>query len=975
MSKKDVTQEFDNFKHYEEKVKKMSETELKMYNDFYESVKHHAMGHRTVTLNNLTESKETLDNLKLEASKLKDSVFYHEETVIVDRQDVIGETEGLVHKENRNVLDYEYMQANNRLDSLDYLNKGLMQSKYNFFDVFKDKYTNYVLDYDNLYNYLEERVKDFDSVLTKYQKEILDEFDKLDTKINDMDIQILALINEKNSKLSSVNDFYKDEMNNYLDNNQTFNLEEDTSSEEIQNMLKDKLNQLDSFKEHTHNQSLKIKKILKDQYLELYNKTLAKLLRETGSKLFGNTKFFLNPEESMNKLKSEIIKAEENNLKNLKKLIKYHNNTLNYKQAKLDCEKKANNLTSNFLQNQKNFYLQYQLDTCSLVNRLEAYYEIYLELLKVDPFLAQIVGEQSTKIINDELNYLSVSQVNKEHEVNVDFDIKTANLKQKINELENAMAYKSERLMLNQDIELLETVKDMQTYFTKHQNDSVLLMADFAKERLQLKRLENAINIHIDYLTKESNINRKFQSMMTKILEVNIRNQEDHKITVAGQASKIKLALKEYDILALHYNTMYENEKRFLVMQSNRVNAETKINNEFVLTTFSNQMRFAAEQINLANDEYRLRVESIIKAIDEERTYYRDIVKNRLSGYRDRQKVISNDYQAILYKNSLTLKETGDKKDIRGLNKELVKHKTVHDKQLLEIEKEIENDQIIADAKVRLEALDTHFNEALEDAQSIRDNTVEEMNILYKTAEEKYNTLKPYLEDQVNPLEPTFYNNLDNINKRHQLKIKKAQKDLDENTKELMEDYLDVFFQDNKELDEEIYRTQLRDLEAEKETLREQYVDNIEQNEELYKQELEKLDYDKETVINNIKNSLNTINQKHSKAISQKQTEIDSLEKTYKTQTNQIDLDSKIEVTNLKHEYSQSKNKNEKYYQNLNKSFDSILDSYNDYIKMSKNNKVVKEIIKSTRSKYQKTKEDLVKKLINDSKKDTYLLD
>lgn len=975
MSKKDVAHNFDNFETYENKVKNLSDKELKMYHDFYESIKSRAKSQRAVTLNNLKDSKETLEELKANASKLKDSVFYHAETAIVDRQDVIADTEGLIHHENKNVLEFEFLQSTKRVDSIDYLNKANIQSKLNFFEIYKDRYSTFILDYDNLYKYFEERVKDFDSVLKNYQTNINEEFIKLDNKISDMDIQISSLIQEKNTRLKKINSFYSSEMEHYLDNNQTFNLEDDKQSIEYQKMMTDKLDQVNKFKTHLMNQEMKIKHILKEEYQDIYHKTYASLLREKGQSLVKDTNFFLKPEAFIEDLKVNIIEAEENNDKHKKSLIKLYNKALKYKEVKAECEVLAKQKTKPVLVAKRKFFLEYQLETSALINQLEKYYEIYIELLKVDPFLAQIVGEQSTTIIRDELDHLSINQVNKEQEINIDFDIKTLKLKQKINELENRMAYLSEKLMINQDIELLETLKDMQQYFTTHQYDSVLFMANFTKERLQLDRLEKAINIHLDYLNKENNLNRKFQSLITKLFEENIRQKESHKITIASKASEIKLALKEYDILAIHYNTMYENEKRFLVMQSNRVNEETKINNEFVLTTFENQMRFSAEQINLANDEYRLRVEAIMKAIDEERIYYRDIVKHRLSGYKERQNILSNDYQAVLYKNSLTLSDISEKKEVKGLNKEIIKAKSSYELEMETIEREIDNDPIISDARQRLKSLDKHLSEALENAQVIRDNTIAEMNEIYSSAEDKYKALVPYLEDKVNPLEPTFFNSLENINKRHQLKIEKAQKELNENTKDLMNDYIKEYFKDNPGIDQSLFKNQMNDVINQRENLKLEYENNIAQNEELYLTRMQSLETERESVITKISSNINQVNHRHSKNINHKKIELENLEKTYDSISKDIERDALIDIKNLSNEYNKSLQYNEKFYKNLNKSFDNILSNYQGYIKMSIKDKAVKKVLKDARTKYRKSNEKLKEKLMKESKSNSYLLD
>ncbi|MCK5732297.1 MAG: hypothetical protein KAH13_04705, partial [Tenericutes bacterium] len=424
-------------------------------------------------------------------------------------------------------------------------------------------------------------------------------------------------------------------------------------------------------------------------------------------------------------------------------------------------EKRARKMTKDFQKLKKEIFLEYQKDTRNLIYQIEKYYKLYLELLKIDPFLAQIIGDNSTKIIKDEINFLRILQMNKEHKVNVNFDIKTLKLKQQINEIESRLKYQTDKMMHLQDIDLLNTIKDIQLFYVDHQGDSSLVQASLMKEKYVIERLEKAINHHMKYLVDETNLNRKFLSIVTQILESNIRDNESHNIRVVDAASDIRLALKEYDVLALHFNTMFENEKRFLVLQSNRVSEETKINNEFILTTFENQMRFASEQIMLANDEYRLRVEAILHAVDEERNYYRDIVKNMIKKYKDKELSISNEYQAKLYFDSFNLSDTSDKRYKKAIEKQISKNKHSYEEQISLIEESINSDFAISEAKRRLTELNTHFEEAASDAKTIKDDTINEMTELYTEAENKFNALKPYLESKVNILDPTFYNTLE----------------------------------------------------------------------------------------------------------------------------------------------------------------------------------------------------------------------
>jgi len=969
MAKNDVSTGIDNFKNYEEKIKTSSDKELKMFDNFYESVKNHAENHKSSTINNLRESKESLSNLKASADKLKDSVFYHEETVIVDRQSIISQTEAKVHRENRNILDFEYNQADERIDSLDYLNKALTQTKFNFFNQFRSNYGNLIFDNDILYAYFQNKVKAFDLVLNKYHGQIKESFKTLDNEINDMDYEISLLIQEKNSQLHTINRFYDQEIKNYLDNQLTFSVEDDPTTLTMQALLSDKVAQLDSFKAHQDIQEEKVKQILHDEYKEIYNKTLDRLLRRKGNLLIEDTTFFYHPDETILKLKQEIVVAERDESVVLKELIKKYNKAIKYKKEKVECEKKAKSLTKSFLKLKKEIFLEYQIDSRDLIFKLEKFFKLYLELIKIDPFLAQIIGDNSTKIIKDEINFLSILKVNKEHKINVNFDIKTLKLKQKINEVEAKLAYNSESLMIQQDIELLETIKDIQLFFVDHQYDSTIIMNSLTKEKYQIEKLETAINHHMEYLVKTSNVNRKFLSIITQILEANTRTEETHNIHVVEAAAKVKLALKEYDILALHFNTMYENEKRFLVMQSNRVSEETKINNEFILTTFDNQMRFAREQIALANDEYKLRVEAILTAINEERNYYYDIINHKLRTYKDREKTISDDYQAKLYHDTLLLTENPGRPIRKALEKQVAINKRNHDNLIDAIETEIDSDMVIADTKRRLRELDGHFEVALDDAKTMRDDTIKEMSELFHDAKNKYEALKPYLENKVNPLDPTFFNTLESIKKRHNYKLKAAEVELEEKTKELMDNYLHIFFEEQPHVNPALYISNIEQLEEERKLIKSEYSNKLSFSETDYHNKLKILNNEARNIIQKIETNRNQNLTKHLKSINQKRSELDILDKQFENSKEKLSTSFRKEIQIITDEYNQSLVKNQKHYKNLSNAFDTILDSYYPYLKTASNNRAIKHIVRKTEKKVNQSQKAETKKIIKANKK------
>ncbi|MFA7075810.1 MAG: hypothetical protein WC152_03975, partial [Candidatus Izemoplasmatales bacterium] len=675
MSEKRVKLNFDNFKDYKEKIDNNLDGELSLFDRFAESVMHQARNHHQVTINNLDESKESLINLRNKVRDLKHSIFYHNETLIIDRQNIIQNTESKIQNQNQNILEFEYKDAKDKVMNFDYLNKALLQSSFDFFDEFKMYYSKDLIDINEIYEFLNEKNIVFEKIIHKYENEVLDFFTTLDHEIYEMNDRIVDLMQQKNSQLNRIYDFFQKETNEYLDNQLTFTAETNLNSTEIKILIKDKLDQFKAFQNHVLKQEEKIRLILHEEYMALYNKVLQKLLKHKGNIIIGDSNFFNNVDNDLFKLKEQIIFAKNENLASLSSLIRTYNKAIKYKDIKSRVEKKARKMTKKFLDIKKGIFFEYQKESRRLINQMEKYYKLYLDISSVDPFLAQIIGDKATKIIKDEVNYLTTLKINKEHKVNVNYDIKTLKLNQQINEIEAKLIYEVERQTFLQDIDLINNILDIQTFFIEKKADTALSMNHIRMEKYSISKLDSAINSYLDYDLKINNLNRKYLSVVTDMLVKFIRKSETHEIELVESLSDIKLALKEYDIAAIHFRTMFDNEKRFLIMQSNRVDDETKINNEFILTTYQNQMRFAEEQISLANDEFKLRVQSIITAVDEERKYFNDIIANQEFVSNNRKNELIDEYQAKIYKHQLLLSETSDQKTNKALEKEFIKIK------------------------------------------------------------------------------------------------------------------------------------------------------------------------------------------------------------------------------------------------------------------------------------------------------------
>ncbi|NLZ61977.1 MAG: hypothetical protein GX904_04180, partial [Acholeplasmataceae bacterium] len=812
-TKNKLQQELDNKKTFLEKSKTAFESELALFERFFQSITHHAQTHRQITLNNIEAIEERLISLKEQAAQLKDSIIYHDETVIVDRQEIIAQTEAKVHANNVSILDFDRAHADDLVDTLDYLNKALIQVKVNFFDSFRRHFLDVIVENQDYYAYIEKVSNQFQNILSRHQEEIINTFLSLNEEITHMDDGITDIIKRKNETIQNIETFFTREMKNYLDNQLMFSPVADPTSIDIQALVSDKIVQYNTFKKHLESQNAKMIAHLNEKASYLIKEIKERLLEQKSLELTGTADFFTDPQANLIVLKTRLLEAEAQKDKHEAEKLALAVETLNqYRLLEEHAEKRAR-----FLARKQRRYLnrmlkEYLIESAKTMNNLERTLSLYQNLMDYDTFLAQAIGDDSTKIIKAELDHLEILAMNKELKLNIDFDINSINIKTKINEVENKLIYQVKKQMLLQQIELIELIADIQISILDKKAMVFTTKNMVQRERILIDRLETAMNYHLEYLHQVAGLNRAWNSEVLELIIADIRGRETYNIHVVEAASKVKLGLKEYDMKALHFKTMFENELSYLVMQSSRVSEENAIHNEFLLTTLENQMRFTKEQIDLANIEYRLRVEAIIKAVDEERAYFNEFIESAEQKYHKNITILENEYQVELYKNLHMLEETKDLKIQKLLNKDLEKLRKGYEASQIQILEALEKDQKIIQTKRRLRDLDAHLEDALKDAETLRDDTIQEMKEQYTFAKDRYDALKPYLDQKVNILDPTFYQTLESINKRLRYKLKTAEIELENETQAFLDEYVKIYFMEMPDSDNATLRMKIDEL-------------------------------------------------------------------------------------------------------------------------------------------------------------------
>jgi len=964
-----VQTDIDNGKVYRDTLSDSYKDEVKLYEDFFNKISHRASTHRQITLNNLDEIEEKLKYLKSQAFELKNSYFFHDEYTIVDRQEIIATTETMVQEQNKMFLDFHYEDKSELIDTVDFLNKALIQLKSTFFDKYQRNYLGDVLYNEKFFDYFQDASNRFNQILTAHEEDILSMFVKLNEDIKNMDDSVSEIIKKKNRQTTAINHFYEQEMKNYIDNQFVFSAASDPTSIDIQALVSDKIRQFEAFKNHVALEDRKITSMLKREQDKLYQSVLSRHLSRRSNLMTDSLSFFQNPEQSINEIKDTIERARKNKDRTLlKNANRQYQKAKEYVKIKSNCEQKAKHLVSHFERDKRNVILEYRLESNKVITELDQYLHLYQALMNKDTFLAQAIGDYSSKIIKDELNKLSMLQQNKELKTNINFDIESLKIKSKINELEMNMIYEVKRQMLIQELEIIDTITDIHQYIVDNKVTFFINKNQIQKESLSISRMEEAMNTHLAYLHETANINREWQSLLSGKLITQTRFDETHHIHVSEAASKIKLVLKEYDIKALHFETMLQNEMSYLVMQSSRVSEETEIHHEFVLTTYLNQMRFANEQMELAESEFRLRLEAIQAAINEEKTYFEDLIKNEMRVFDEEKNRMEDEFQAKLYQNRHLLTETSDRKIHKILEKEFLQLKKYRDDFLDRYAKNIGKNDLIVNARRRIVELDEEYIEAADDAINLREETIVQMTDVYQEASKRYETLKPYLENKMNILEPEFYQALKRINDRHHFKLKLAESYLDEASSLLIDEYRKVFFEEQQAPDLSVYEKMMNDLIQARENAEKQYSAKMQLIEDNYQIKVKVFDDELAKLQKSQLVMKQTVLQKNDVTKKSLELELAQVNNQYTLAKDAHGNKLKQQTKNLTSEYQEALVNSEKFIASLSYDFRKLLQSYEPYIKLQRKDKQFRKLMHTNAKVFHKQAKQNEKKIYKDIK-------
>ena len=209
---------------------------------------------------------------------------------------------------------------------------------------------------------------------------------------------------------------------------------------------------------------------------------------------------------------------------------------------------------------------------------------------------------------------------------------------------------------------------------------------------------------------------------------------------------------------------------------------------------------------------------------------------------------------------------------------------------------------------------------------------------------------------------------------RYKYKLKTAEAELDIKTKDLLENYLDVYFTEQPDLDKAKLIENINLMQVEKEAATADYEQEIASIDLDFQQRSDDLIKKRNEIINEAKAFKESITNKRELEIQTKQQELSILENRYQQQQRDKQISYENEIENLTNEYNQTLVESKKYIMNLSQSFEKVLNTYKPYVRLTKNNRKIRTIVKKTNHNIDKKEKKEFKVLEKELKKRQMLI-
>lgn len=914
-----IDKDIYNAKQYQDKFDKSSKDELSFFDDLHKNIEHKINSNRQITINNLKDISESLTDIRKRAQELTESIINHDEHMIVEKQKIISDGLRKIHNNHYEVFQFEIDDLEERVFSIEYLHNQLVESNMEYFTSYKHFLSGTIENVQSNHDYLRQKSETINYTIEKHFTEIIEEFSALDQKIASIDEDIKKLITTKTFKEEILDEFFDIEIKNLTESQINFSINEDPYSENIKQLTEEKQKQFTRYQSFLHKQEKRLIDNYTSEVEEAYNH-------------YYHIKYKKTNDQSQ---------AEKFGKRKVKTLIKDKKSII------------------------KDFKINNELSIMEMKKSLDLYMNFY----KTDPFLAQLFYDNGSRIVTKEVDFTRLYKMNKALKYHIYFTYKLAQLNHEIKMNEHQFVHFIENKFVTQIIDIINIVKDIKTFLLDNQSSIDATQIALKRDKKYILFLNDLMNAHIDYQMKKENLSRTFLSEFTQLINHDVHDLVSMDINLLNSTSDILLALKESEIDTIHFKHMYQNEKRMLLIQQNRILSETQINHDLIASTYLNQMRFAKEQIKLAEEDLKLRLTALMHNVDSERIHYYEMINHEVSLKEEASMSEFSKYQKRVYDIVSEIEKTDDKGLKKLLEDTLTEVKKEYRAHVDEILRKYRNNEKIMLYQKRLDELDMYLEDAYYSASKLYDATIEEMDEIYRYAEIKYNEFVDNVDEDAYPLDDLLYESLQESKNRLNEKMLYAEITLDEKVKDKIEAYKDLYFKSQLKFDS---KNILKLLDT--------YQDDVQGLEDEYHNTLDKINQDYVYVTESYNHTIRGIQSRYQLLIDETIKEKNAFIKEKTSEINQRDLHFSefIDKANKKHQfdlvmliedYLDNLDHNNELNQELDNDYKSLIKSFDEYISYSKKSKNIRKLIKQTLKNHEKEKKASIKALKASTKK------
>ncbi|PAT01255.1 hypothetical protein CI105_07855 [Candidatus Izimaplasma bacterium ZiA1] len=718
--------------------------ETELLHNLVEEVLNANMEIKTGNNQRINDAKDRLDQLERDIEHLSSSIDnVTKETIILQLNEMV-EIENQIFDANQVVRFFEHSVLENTLNELDTQYHNL-EGNINETIVFEEQ--------------IKETIKSENLLLFNEQLAIAD---KIIEVMNQLFLEKNNSTLLKKEKVDEIEDYIKnlnlDFQQKYDANHNTFvDLLNSTQSVftdiEDEVILTEKLEQKHLDILEKINNKIEILNITHEEkvtYLEnnlkLYEDSVnAKLVEKNKEIIEKEKELLLKRENELKEIRLLIINAEKlKNADELSKLMDKYEKIKNKKiSSTIDKTKKLTDKQTRKLRSK----------TISQIHQEEQKYQTELLKLNHQLKLENITFEESKilyKMKDDYEGIISDKDLAKQLLSNIEEILKLKlNTDLEINKLRSAMRESELEVMEDNEIkdlelnkvfkELLLSLKEIEYLRLTRIKQALLSQTKnehFHRYEVKKAELELTLLDKIDEIDKQITKKEKMTFIKNKKLE------EEANTKILFQESLVKVAQKEHELQLLKVQSLYESERSLAEEQVERINLGIKVNDAFIKTTLESQMLFANQQINCAKSEFDIRLESINLTLNQELEYANKKIDFLKQNYLYEQNKLNKELNAKLEDLNYKLVLFTDQKDNRNIQQKIYELKNSYQLLIDDISNKMDNDEEIK----RYERIKSEANqralEATNEANQLKETTVDSFTDLLDKTKFKYNTIK-----------------------------------------------------------------------------------------------------------------------------------------------------------------------------------------------------------------------------------------